>query len=157
MTAEAELPEVAGAGDRYRKLIYLSVALVLVALAVGGAIVFHRDHNTDVALRRAEVLQTRLADAGFSAPDPQVIADTMGEDGGLVCQDPTSPLIKARYRAAISNGASGPGNRPVIADNEVFTATALAIETYCPDKLADYLKATGTLRTGDTVKPDDAK
>ncbi|WP_067819990.1 hypothetical protein [Nocardia inohanensis] len=154
---EVELPEALNAGDRYRKLIYISVALLLVALAVAGAIVFRKDRETDVALRRAEVLQTRLADAGFSAPDPQVIADTMGEDGGFVCQDPTSPLIRARYRAAISNGASGPGNRPVIADSEVFTATALAIETYCPDQLAGYLEATGTLKKGDTVKPDEPK
>ncbi|WP_405488518.1 hypothetical protein [Nocardia sp. NBC_00511] len=85
-----------------------------------------------------------------------MIADSLGEDGGLVCSDPSSPLIKARYEAAISNGATGPGARPIIADNEVFTATSLAIETYCPDKLAAYLETTDKLKKGDTLKPDHA-
>ncbi|GAB2528651.1 hypothetical protein [Nocardia heshunensis] len=146
-----------GAPERARRLVYISVAVVLVALAVGGAIIFKRDHSSDEALRKAQVLQSRLVAAGFDAPDPQVIADSLGEDGGLVCSDPSSPLIKARYNEAISNGASGPGSRPVIADTDVFTATSLAIETYCPDKLAAYLETTGHLKRGGTLKPDTAK
>ncbi|WP_040803243.1 hypothetical protein [Nocardia concava] len=146
-----------GAPERQRRLVYISVAVVLVALAVAGAIIFNREHSSDEALRKAQVLHSRLEAAGFTAPDPQTIADSLGEDGGLVCSDPSNPLIKARYEAAISNGASGPGNRPVIADTDVFTATALAIETYCPDKLAAYLETTGHLKKADTVKPDTAK
>ncbi|WP_306356855.1 MULTISPECIES: hypothetical protein [unclassified Nocardia] len=34
----------------------------------------------------------------------------------------------------------------------VLAAVAVAIETYCPDRLAAYLEETGTLRTGDTLK-----
>lgn len=146
-----------GAPERQRRLVYLAVAVVLVALAVAGAIIFHREHSSDDALRKAQVLQSRLVAAGFDSPEPRVIADSLGEDGGLVCSDPSSPLIKARYNEAISNGASGPGSRPVIADTDVFTATALAIETYCPDQLAAYLETTGHLKKGDTVKPDTAK
>ncbi|MBL1077559.1 hypothetical protein JK358_24440 [Nocardia sp. 2] len=144
-----------GAPEANRRIVYWSVALVLVAIAISGVIIFERDRDSDESLRRAEVLHSRLTQAGIAAPEPQVIADSLGEDGGLVCQDPDSPLIKARYQAAISNGASGPGNRPVIADTDVFTATALAIETYCPERLAAYLEETGTLKKADTVKPDD--
>ncbi|MGW4242778.1 hypothetical protein [Nocardia sp. NPDC004722] len=146
-----------GAPERERRLVYISVAVVLVALAVAGVIIFKRNSDSDDALRKAQVLQSRLVAAGFDSPEPQVIADSLGEDGGLVCSDPASPLIKARYEAAISNGASGPGSRPVIADRDVFTATSLAIETYCPDKLAAYLETTGHLKQGDTLKPDTAK
>ncbi|AYF73312.1 hypothetical protein D7D52_04910 [Nocardia yunnanensis] len=146
-----------GAPERARRLVYLSVAVVLVALAIAGVIIFKREHSSDDALHKAQVLQSRLLAAGFDSPDPQVIADSLGEDGGLVCSDPSSPLIKARYAASISNGAAGPGSRPVIADTDVFTATSLAIETYCPDKLAAYLETTGHLEKGDTLKPDTAK
>ncbi|MFE3758319.1 hypothetical protein ACFXO9_28795 [Nocardia tengchongensis] len=122
-----ELGGFEGAPERTRRLVYIAVAVVLAAVAV----------------------------AGLAAPDPTTIADSLGADGGLVCQDPSSPLIKARYRASISNGATGPGSRPVIADDDVLKATALAIATYCPDELASYLKNVGDLKTGDTVDPDD--
>jgi hypothetical protein len=56
------------------------------------------------------------------------------------------------YRSAISNGVSGPGNRPVIEDRDVITATTLAIETYCPDNLPAYLRQTDTLKLGDTTR-----
>ncbi|WP_067531219.1 hypothetical protein [Nocardia crassostreae] len=143
-----------GAPQRVRRTTYLMVAVILVVVAIIGTIIFKQERGSEAALRKAEVLHSRLTEAGIAAPEPRAIADSLGVDGGLVCQDPDSPLIKARYQAAISNGASGPGNRPVIADSVVFTATALAIETYCPDKLAAYLQETGTLRTGDTVKSD---
>ncbi|MET9488366.1 hypothetical protein [Nocardia sp. NPDC006630] len=135
-----------GAPDATRRLVYLSVAVVLVVIAIAGAIAFHRDRDSDIALRRAQVLQSRLIAAGFTSPEPKVIADSLGEDGGLLCQDPHSPLIKAQYQSAITNGAGGPGTRPVIADRDVFTATSIAIETYCPDKLAAYLEETGNLK-----------
>ncbi|QLY31571.1 hypothetical protein [Nocardia huaxiensis] len=142
---------------RNRRRINIVAALVLVALAIVGAILFKQNKNDDEALRKAQILHTRLIDAGLAAPDAETIRDSLGSDGGLVCQDPSSPLIKARYQAAISNGASGPGNRPVIADTDMLQATALAIETYCPDHLAAYLKETADLRTGDTVKPGDGQ
>ncbi|MEV6772846.1 hypothetical protein AB0N05_29825 [Nocardia sp. NPDC051030] len=148
------MTETGDVRDSVRRITYLSVAVALVAVAVAGMIVFQRHQDNEDSLRRAQVLQSRLIEAGLAAPDPQVIADALGEDGGLVCQDPDSPLIKARYDAAISNGASGPGSRPVIADRDIFTATALAIETYCPDRLAAYLQKTGTLKTGNTVKSE---
>ncbi|WP_084514696.1 hypothetical protein [Nocardia acidivorans] len=151
---EVEIEQLEGASARSRRIVYWSVAVVLVAIAVAGVIVFREGRNSDAALRKAQVLQSRLLEAGLAAPEPQVIADSLGEDGGLVCSDPSSPLIRARYRASISNGAGGPGSRPVIADTQIFTATALAIETYCPDRLAAYLEETGTLRKGDTVKSD---
>ncbi|WP_068006635.1 hypothetical protein [Nocardia pseudobrasiliensis] len=58
----------------------------------------------------------------------------------------------SRYLAAISTGAGGPGNRPIIADRAVITGTELAIETYCPDNLPAYLRQVDTLKLGDTTK-----
>ncbi|MBF6134099.1 hypothetical protein IU501_13975 [Nocardia otitidiscaviarum] len=150
--SEVEGPETEHLSARGRRLVYLVVAAVLVAVAVAGMIVFEQIRDDDAATAKAERLHARLLAAGLAAPDPRVIADSLGADGGLVCQDPSSPLVKARYQAAVSNGATGPGARPVIADRDLLAATALAIETYCPDRLAVYLEETGTLRTGDTLK-----
>ncbi|MGW4353264.1 hypothetical protein ACWELJ_14405 [Nocardia sp. NPDC004582] len=151
-----ELGGFEGAPERTRRLVYIAVAAVLVAVAVAGVIMFQQTRTRDDdAMSKARELSSRLEAAGLAAPDPTTIADSLGKDGGLVCQDPSSPLIKARYRASISNGAAGPGSRPVIADDEVLKATALAITTYCPDRLAAYLKSVGDLKTGDTVDSDD--
>ncbi|MEU1207088.1 hypothetical protein [Nocardia sp. NPDC005825] len=151
-----ELGGFEGAPEPVRRMVYLAVGVSLAAIAVAGVIVFQqtRSHDDD-SMSKARELSSRLEAAGLAAPDPTTIADTLGKDGGLVCQDPSSPLIKARYRASISNGASGPGARPVIADDDVLKATALAITTYCPDELASYLKSVGDLKTGDTVEPDN--
>ncbi|MEV0464428.1 hypothetical protein AB0I30_25925 [Nocardia tengchongensis] len=151
-----ELGGFEGAPERTRRLVYVAVAVVLAAVAVAGVVMFRQTRNhDDDTMSKARELSSRLEAAGLAAPDPTTIADSLGADGGLVCQDPSSPLIKARYRASISNGATGPGSRPVIADDDVLKATALAIATYCPDELASYLKNVGDLKTGDTVDPDD--
>jgi hypothetical protein len=135
-----------------RRIINIVVVVVLVLIVVIGLLTFDRNKRDAQSGALAEQLHGRLAAAGLPAPDADVIRDSLGRDGGLICQDPSSPLIKARYRSAISNGASGPGSRPVIADREAITATELAIETYCPDNLPAYLRQVDTLKLGDTTK-----
>jgi hypothetical protein len=103
----------------------------------------------------AQVMSTTKPHPGvvsFVAPDTGVIRDSRGRDGGLICQAPSSPLIRARYRSAISNGASGPGNRPVIADRDVVATTGLAIEACCPGNLPAHLRQVDTLKLGDTTR-----
>ncbi|WP_308188336.1 amino acid permease [Nocardia australiensis] len=126
--------------------------LASLVLIVVGVIAFEGIHNDAEASTRAEQLHDRLVDAGIPAPQPRVIADTLGRDGGLVCQDPSLPLIKARYQASVSNGASGPGNRPIIGDRDVATAVELAIATYCPDRLGEYLDQVQDMKFDNTTK-----
>jgi hypothetical protein len=129
-----------GAGQTTRRWIYLGILAVAIALAVWGGVVFHWNSVSSAASSKAAQLRTRLENAGLPAPDTQVIADSLGTDGGIVCQNPSDPLVKASYQAAISNGASGPGNRPVIGDSDVAEAVSLTIATYCPDNLGSWLK-----------------
>jgi hypothetical protein len=123
-----------------RKWIYLAAVVVLIGLIIGGLAVFHENADNSEAQNKAAQLKSRLEHAGLPAPDTQVIADSLGTTGDLVCQDPSNPLVKARYQSAISNGAGGPGMRPVIADSDVVEAVSLAIATYCPDNLGNWLK-----------------
>jgi hypothetical protein len=135
-----------GAGLDTRKWIYLGTLIVLIGLAIGGGFVFHWNAVNAEANDKAAQLKSRLEQAGLPAPDQQVIASALGTDGSAVCQNPSNPLIKARYQAAISNGASGPGNRPIIGDPDVAKAISLVIATYCPDNLGNWLKQVGDLK-----------
>ncbi|GAB2715833.1 hypothetical protein [Nocardia thraciensis] len=137
---------------RRRRIVNAAVAVVLILIVVIGLALFEQNKRDSLATQRARDLHDRLVAAGLPAPGPDVIGDSLGRDGGLICQDPSSPLIRARYRAAMANGASGPGNRPVIADVDTIAATELAIDTYCPDKLRAYLEQMSDLKLGDTTK-----
>lgn len=61
-------------------------------------------------------------------------------------------MIKAKYQASITNGAAGPGQRPVIGPRDITEAVALTIATYCPDRLQDCLSHLETLKLDDTTK-----
>ncbi|MFC4124487.1 hypothetical protein [Nocardia rhizosphaerae] len=140
------------APDRTRHWIYLTAAGLLVVFALIGLFTFSAIKENTAANSKAEQLRNDLLAAGLPAPEPEVIAAALGDDGGSVCQDPSSPLIRARYQASLSNGASGPGQRPVIGPRAATEATALTIAVYCPDRLPDYLSHLDTLQLDDTTK-----
>ncbi|MEV6216021.1 hypothetical protein [Nocardia sp. NPDC051833] len=140
------------APEHKRRWIYITAGVLLVVFALIGLLTFSEIRESTQATAKAEQLHNNLVAAGLPAPEPQVIADALGEDGGSVCQDPSSPLIKAKYQASITNGAAGPGQRPVIGPRDTTQAVALTIAVYCPDRLSDYLSHLDTLKLDDTTK-----
>ena len=78
----------------------------------------------------------------------------LGRDGGAMCQDPNGALSRAMLQAQLSNGAGGPGQRPVIADTDVVQGETLAISVYCPDKLAEFTRYVKNTLTFDDVVHD---
>ncbi|MGW6424396.1 hypothetical protein ACWF82_17135 [Nocardia sp. NPDC055053] len=135
-----------------RRWIYLTAGALLVVFALIGLLTFDGIRENTQASAKAEQLHSDLLAAGLPAPEPEVIADALGDDGGSVCQDPSSPLIEANYQASITNGAAGPGQRPVIGPRATTQAVALTIAVYCPDRLPDYLSHLDTLKLDDTTK-----
>ncbi|TCJ94107.1 hypothetical protein [Nocardia alba] len=140
------------APDHKRRWIYLTAGLLLVVFALTGLFTFSAIHESTQATAKAQQLHDNLVAAGLPAPEVKVIADTFGEDGGSICQDLSAPLIKARYQDSITNGAAGPGQRPVIGPRDFAEAGGLAIATYCPDRLQDYLSHLETLKLENTTK-----
>ncbi|MFD4439748.1 hypothetical protein ACFWPK_08195 [Nocardia sp. NPDC058519] len=140
------------APDRKRRWIYVTAGVLLVVFALIGLFTFTEIRENTQASAKAEQLHNNLLAAGLPAPETDVIANALGDDGGSVCQDPGSPLIKAKYQASITNGAAGPGQRPVIGPRDTTEAVALTIATYCPDRLQDYLSHLDTLNLDDTTK-----
>ncbi|MFD8317596.1 hypothetical protein [Kitasatospora purpeofusca] len=131
--------------------IYIGAIVVLVVVAVVGLFTYTQQKNTNEAYRKANQLNEALAADGFAVRDPATIADTLGTDGGVVCEDPNSALRRGLWLVQISNGAAGPGQRPVIADKRILEAGAEVVKVYCPDRLDDYQQKIDDLRTGNTV------
>ena len=75
----------------------------------------------------------------------------LGNDGGATCTDPNEALNRAILLSQLTNGAAGPGARPVIADSRVFKFQQLIIEIYCPDDLTDFQKYVSDLKTDDVA------
>ncbi|MFJ3214451.1 hypothetical protein ACIPLC_00795 [Kitasatospora sp. NPDC086801] len=132
--------------------IYLGAIALLVAMLITGLLSFSRLHATDQADRKAEQLARALSSAGYPAPTQDQIVHTLGEDGGAVCANPSNALTQAQWTSAMSNGADGPGQRPVPSDRDAVRAEAIVLSVYCPGKLAGIQDRIDDLNLQDTVR-----
>ncbi|GGS11556.1 hypothetical protein Snoj_35970 [Streptomyces nojiriensis] len=137
------------------KWIYLGAIVLLVGFVVVGLIQYKAVRTTNQALDKANQLADELVAAGFTRPDPNTLARALGEDGGIVCEDPASALKSALWKINLSNGATGPGQRPVIADRRAVQAEALVLKVYCPDTLHRIQEQIDDLKTEQTVRRGD--
>ncbi|MFC8448602.1 hypothetical protein [Kitasatospora sp. NPDC057223] len=133
--------------------IYIGAIVVLVAMMIIGLFTYTQQKNTNEAYRKANQLNEALVAKGFAARNPNNIANTLGTDGGVVCEDPNSDLRRGLWLVQIANGAGGPGMRPVIADRLILEAGAEVVKVYCPDKLDAYQKKINNLKTSDVINP----
>ncbi|MEV6697437.1 hypothetical protein AB0M68_09690 [Streptomyces sp. NPDC051453] len=132
--------------------IYVCAILLLLALVVVGLVQYNSVRTTDDAHEKAHQLADELVAAGYSRPDTGGIVRTLGTDGGTVCRDPGSALKSGLWKINLSNGAGGPGQRPVISDRRAVEAEAIVLGVYCPDKLAKIQDKIDGLKTDDTVR-----
>ncbi|RFC76930.1 hypothetical protein [Streptomyces sp. AcE210] len=132
--------------------IYVCAILLLLALVVVGIIQYDSVKTTDDAHKKADRLADELVAAGYSRPDTGGIVRTLGTDGGNVCDDPGSALKSGLWKIHLSNGAGGPGQRPVISDRRAVEAEAIVLGVYCPGKLDKIQDKVDDLRTDDTVR-----
>ncbi|WP_406199654.1 hypothetical protein OH807_17535 [Kitasatospora sp. NBC_01560] len=132
--------------------IYLGSIVVLVAMLVIGLLSYTQVHATTQAGKKAQQLSEALRAAGYPVPDQSQIVHTLGEDGGAVCADPANALQQAQWKYGMSNGASGPGQRPVLSDREVVLAEAIVLSVYCPDRLTAIQDRIDDLKLRDTVR-----
>jgi hypothetical protein len=130
-------PETTEPADN--RWIYWGIAVILVALAIFGLIAYDAQQDNEEAQAKARQLTQKLEQAGYPVPaDIDMIVNTLGEDGGAVCDNPADALGKAILADQLTNGASFVGRRPVIADNRFVAGEALILETYCPEKLEEF-------------------
>ncbi|MFD8787436.1 hypothetical protein [Kitasatospora sp. NPDC059599] len=131
--------------------IYIGAIVVLVGMMIAGLLTYTQQKATNEAYRKANQLNDALVAKGFAARNPHNIALTLGTDGGAVCDRPNSDLRQGLWLTQLTNGAGGPGMRPVIVDRKILEAGAEVIKVYCPDKLAGYQEQIDDLKTSDVI------
>jgi hypothetical protein len=134
---------------RERGWVYITACVLLVALVIGGLIAFTGAVQTAQAQEKADELVAALEQAGAPTPDRDRIIRVLGDDGGATCHDPNSALKRSTMFSMLTNGAAGPGIRPVIADSRAVRGQLLIIQVYCPEELEDFQQLVDDLRTDD--------
>ncbi|MEY9776500.1 hypothetical protein [Arthrobacter sp. MW3 TE3886] len=132
---------------RSRSVVYIVAMVLLVLFAVVALLNFRSARETQQSLAKADQLIAEINAAGGTAPSREQIARVLGDDGGAVCANPNNALSRATFHSQLTNGATGPGNRPVIANDRVAKGELAIIKIYCPDQLADFQQFIDNLKT----------
>ena len=143
----------AGNSEKGDKFIYWCAGGLALVLVLIGLVSYRGAKQDDEANQKAEQFISVLQKAGVQRlPSTDQVARVLGTDGGSVCQDPNNALRKATLHSMISNGAAGPGMRPIITDSRLFRGQLAVIAVYCPDELPKFQDFVNDLKTGDVVR-----
>jgi Tfp pilus assembly protein FimT len=136
---------------RERSWIYFAACAILAVMVIWGIFAFSSARETRRAQDKADQLIAALQDAGARTPDQDQVVRVLGDDGGATCANPNKALSRATLFSLLTNGATGPGARPVIADSRVVQGQLLIMQTYCPDELEEFQKFVDDLKTDDVA------
>ena len=134
---------------RERVILYSVIGVLVVVLAVAATVAWRGAKESREAEEKAGRLTAALVEIGARSPSQERIVRVLGTDGGPVCADPNGALSRATSLTQMSNGAGGPGTRPIIADSKLVQGELAVIAIYCPDKLSDFEQFVDDLRTAD--------
>lgn len=135
-----------------RRILYVLAGVVLGVLIVLALVFYRSAEQTRDAEEKADQLIAALADAGAAAsPSQEQIVSVLGEDGGATCANPNDALSRATLNSQLTNGASGPGARPVISDVDILRGQLLIVEIYCPDELPEFEEYVASLQTDEVT------
>ena len=143
MTAPAE--------HKSHVVLYVVAGIILLVLAGVGLFTYHGAKESQRAQEKATQLSLELSKAGMRVPTTDQIARVLGDDGGATCADPGSSLRRGVLYGQLTNGAAGPGQRPVIADNTVVKGQLLIIKVYCPEHLEQFQQIVDDLKFADVA------
>jgi Tfp pilus assembly protein FimT len=136
---------------RERTWIYYTSMIILGLMVLAALITFRGARETREAQDKADQLIAALEEAGARTPSSDQIVRVLGDDGGATCANPNDALSRAILLSQLTNGATGPGARPVIADSRVVQGQLLIIEIYCPDELEEFQQFVDDLETDDVA------
>ena len=137
---------------RTRRTTWLVFAVIFILLAGLALLFFHATNSTERAREKAGQLAAEFASAGLRVPSTDQIANLLGDDGGATCADPNNALKRGALLGALTNGAGGPGQRPVIADNKVLQGQLLIVKVYCPEELDEFAQTVEDLKLDNVAK-----
>lgn len=137
--------------DEKRTWIYWVSLGLLIVLVVVALLTFSAARSTAKAKEKADELIAALQVEGARTPSQDQVVRVLGEDGGAICEDPGEALRRATLHGMLTNGAAGPGQRPVIADERTVRFQLLVVSIYCPDELDDFQDAVDDLELDEGV------
>ncbi|VTR75779.1 hypothetical protein [Cellulomonas hominis] len=147
-----EVEQDVGPGPR-NTLLYWITGAILAVLTVVALIAYRGAQEDEAASAKADELLVVLEEAGVERlPDKDQVVRVLGDDGGSVCQDPGHALRQATLFSMLTNGATGPGMRPVIADSRLVRGQLAVMSVYCPDEIEDVRQWLDDLPTDDHVR-----
>ncbi|RSM69602.1 hypothetical protein DMB66_11490 [Actinoplanes sp. ATCC 53533] len=138
--------------DRTRWTTYIVLGVVFLLLAGVALLMFGSARSDARAEEKADEYLAELSANGLGTPSKEQVVQVLGDDGGALCADPASALNRAALYGALTNGAGGPGARPVIADNKVLQGQLLAIKVYCPEELEKFTAVVDGLKYADVAQ-----
>jgi hypothetical protein len=142
-----------GMFHRHNRLVYWVALGLLVIFVVIGLVAYRGAKENRAAQDKADQLISLLQSKGVQRlPSQDQVVRVLGDDGGAVCHDPAHALSKATLFEMITNGASGPGQRPVITDSRLLRGQLAVVSIYCPDELDAVQKFVDDLKTADVVR-----
>ena len=137
--------------QREQRMIYVVVGLVVLALMILGLFLFNGAKETQEANAKADQFIAALGVLGVPPPPKDEVVRVLGTDGGATCDDPNNALKRAILYSQLSNGAAGPGMRPVVFDKTMFAGQLLILKIYCPDELPSMQKYLDKLKSADVA------
>ncbi|SFJ98530.1 hypothetical protein [Cellulomonas sp. KH9] len=137
---------------RQNRVVYWVAIGLLAVLVVIALVSFRGARGEAAAADKAEELVLVLQEAGVERlPSTQRVADVLGVDGGAVCDDPAGGLRRSTLHLMLTNGAAGPGMRPVITDSRLLQGQVAIVSVYCPEYLEEVQAQIDELRTADVA------
>ncbi|SNY52951.1 hypothetical protein [Paractinoplanes atraurantiacus] len=130
---------------------YVVLGIVFLVLFGTALFAFSSAHESRQAEEKAQELQSQLSAAGMRVPTTDQIVRVLGDDGGAVCDSPGNALRRATLYGLLTNGAAGPGQRPVIADNKAVQGQLIIIKVYCPQYIEEFQEVIDDLKLDDVA------
>ena len=138
--------------DRTRRTTYVVLGVMLLMAVAVAVLTFGSAGSTAEAEAKADQYIAELSANGLGTPSTDQVVQVLGDDGGALCDDPAAALSRATLYSTLTNGAGGPGTRPVIADTNVLKGQLLAIKVYCPDELENFTEVAEALQYADVAQ-----
>jgi hypothetical protein len=138
--------------QKERYIIYAVLGVVFIGLAIWGVAAYSSQRASKEADEKADTLLQKFDKAGLPELDKDQVVQQFGTDGGAVCESPVGSLAKALLKQNLSNGAGGPGQRPIISDRDVLEGQLLVVSTYCPEKAPKVSSLINDFHFDDVIK-----
>ena len=132
-------------------ITYLVIGVIFLLLTGVAMFSFLSGRDEQQAQEKAAQLNSQLTAAGLQTPPTDRIAQVLGDDGGGVCANPHNALRRGVLYGMLTNGAAGPGQRPVIADNKVVRGQLAIMKVYCPQYLQRFQEVVDDLKTANVA------